>query len=150
MSFEMAPAAATEPAAEPTKDERLLAMLAHLLALFGGGFMAPLVILIVKRDSKFVAFHAIQALLICIAWVGVLIMAFLGTVGAAIAHAPHPASRAHPAAPPSEMLFLFPILFLGFAGWVVTAIVLAARANAGHWSAVPGFGWLARKLANQV
>ncbi len=45
----------------PTQDERTFAMLAHLLACFGGGFIAPLIILLSKKDSRFVKFHAIQA-----------------------------------------------------------------------------------------
>jgi uncharacterized membrane protein len=135
---------------EPTKDEKLLAMLAHLLAFFGGGFIAPIVILAVKRDSKFVAFHAIQALLITCAWIGVFMVTFFGTVSLAILRAPHPALGAHPARPPAEIFLMFPIFFLGFGGWMVTAVVLALRANDGRWSAVPGIGWLARRLADLV
>src|SRR5579859_7409800 len=88
---------------EPTKDEKLLAMLAHLLAFFGGGFIAPIVILAVKRDSKFVSFHAIQALLISFAWMGVFMTTFFGTVGLAFMRAPHPALAAHQARPPAEI-----------------------------------------------
>ena len=46
----------------PTDDERTSAMLAHILQIFGN-FFAPLVILIVKRRSYYVRFHALQALL---------------------------------------------------------------------------------------
>src|SRR3954466_146975 len=46
----------------PTHDERSIAMLAHVLSAFSG-FIGPLVIYLVKRrDSRFVAFHALQAL----------------------------------------------------------------------------------------
>ncbi len=51
-----------------TDEERLWAMLAHLLALLGyvvwfGAYVAPLVIYIVYKDkSQFVAFHALQSL----------------------------------------------------------------------------------------
>jgi hypothetical protein len=38
---------------EPTADEKTLAMLAHALQLISG-FIAPLIILLVKRESKFV------------------------------------------------------------------------------------------------
>jgi enoyl reductase-like protein len=41
---------------------------------------------------------------------------------------------------------IFPIFFLGMLGWVVSSIVLGVRANAGHWSALPGFGRLTVKL----
>ena len=46
----------------PSKDECTSAMLAHILQVFGN-FFAPLVIFIVKRDSYYVRFHALQALL---------------------------------------------------------------------------------------
>jgi uncharacterized membrane protein len=126
MSLDVTPTP-SGPASEPTENEKLLAMLAHLLAFFCGGFIAPLVILAVKRDSKFVAFHAMQALLISIAWIGVLTVTFFGTVG----------------------VTTVPLLF-GFAGWMVTTVVLAVRAKGGHGSALPGFGWLARRLADMV
>ncbi|MDW8027037.1 MAG: DUF4870 domain-containing protein [Armatimonadota bacterium] len=51
-----------------TDEERLWAMLAHLLALLGyviwlGAYVAPLVIYLVYKDkSQFVAFHALQSL----------------------------------------------------------------------------------------
>lgn len=51
-----------------TDEERLWAMLAHLLALLGyvvwfGAYVAPLVIYLVYKDkSPFVAFHALQSL----------------------------------------------------------------------------------------
>lgn len=51
-----------------TEEERLWAMLSHLLALLGyivwfGAYVAPLVIYLVYKDkSKFVAFHALQSL----------------------------------------------------------------------------------------
>ncbi len=49
-------------------EERLWAMLAHLLALLGyvvwvGAYVAPLVVYLVYKDkSRFVAFHALQSL----------------------------------------------------------------------------------------
>ncbi|MGA9509258.1 MAG: DUF4870 domain-containing protein [Candidatus Sulfotelmatobacter sp.] len=40
-----------------------MATLAHVLQLVGG-WIAPLVIFLVKRNSRFVSFHALQALLL--------------------------------------------------------------------------------------
>lgn len=54
--------------ANVTDEERLWAMLGHLLALLGyvvwvGAYIAPLVIYLVYKDkSRFVAFHALQSL----------------------------------------------------------------------------------------
>src|SRR5579871_2388457 len=46
----------------PTKDECTMAMLAHLLQVFSS-FIGPLVIFLVKQDSRFVKYHAIQCLI---------------------------------------------------------------------------------------
>ncbi len=43
----------------PTQDERTMGTLAHVLQLVGG-WIAPLVIFLVKRNSRFVSFHALQ------------------------------------------------------------------------------------------
>src|SRR6202167_2577972 len=44
-----------------TQDERTMAVLAHALQLIGG-WIAPLVIFFVKRQSRFVSFHSLQVL----------------------------------------------------------------------------------------
>ena len=123
-------------------------MLAHILSFVGGGFVAPLVILLVKRKSTFVKFHALQALLINLAVFGLLFggvfVAMFVTLTKAVA--PGIAAGAHPHAPPVALLLIFPIFALGMGTWVVASIVLGVRANAGHWSALPGFGRLTRKL----
>ncbi|HET7442746.1 MAG TPA: DUF4870 domain-containing protein, partial [Terriglobales bacterium] len=50
-------------ALEPSQDERTFAVLAHVLQVVAW-WIAPLVIFIMKRDSKFTSFHALQALLL--------------------------------------------------------------------------------------
>jgi uncharacterized membrane protein len=71
---------------EPTSDEKTLAVLAHTLQLING-FIAPLTILLVKLDSKFVRFHALQVLFLHIAYVvlffGSLVMFFIGLLASA-------------------------------------------------------------------
>lgn len=58
-----------------THDERTMAMLAHVLSIFAG-FVAPLVIYFVKRrESRFVAFHALQAIF----WHLTMMIAMFGT-----------------------------------------------------------------------
>ena len=71
---------------EPTQDERTMAMLAHLLQLFTG-FLGPLVIYFVRRESRFVAFHSLQAvfwqlLLALFFFVGIILMIFTMVAGA--------------------------------------------------------------------
>ena len=46
---------------EPTQDERTMATLAHVLQMVGG-FLAPLIIFFIRRESRFVSFHALQVL----------------------------------------------------------------------------------------
>lgn len=66
-----------------TDEERLWAMLLHLLALLGwivwlGAFIAPLVVYLVYRDkSKFVAFHALQSLFFQLALFGCMVVCIL-------------------------------------------------------------------------
>ena len=54
-----------EPVVTPepgvTQDEKTMAVLAHALGFFTG-FLGPLIIYLVKKDSRFVAFHSLQAL----------------------------------------------------------------------------------------
>ncbi len=60
----------------PTPDERTFAMLAHILQLFSG-FIGPLIIYLVKRASRIVTFHAIQALI----WQGIyFVVSMVGLV----------------------------------------------------------------------
>jgi uncharacterized Tic20 family protein len=76
----------------PTQDEKTMALLAHILT-FVAGFIAPLVIYLVKRDeSKFVSDHAKESLnfqislciyffisfLLIFVLVGILLMIALG------------------------------------------------------------------------
>jgi uncharacterized Tic20 family protein len=54
----------------PTQDEKMTAMLAHLLPIFVP-ILGPLVIYFSRRGSRFVAFHALQAALLqCVLIVG--------------------------------------------------------------------------------
>ena len=135
--------------ASPSHDERLLAMLAHVLSCFGGGFVAPLVILLSKRDSRFVRFHAMQALLISLVVFGGMFGGFFIMMFAVMAkevmRTPG-AVPAHPGPPPPAFFLMFPLFFFGMGGWVVASIILGVRANSGRWSALPGFGWLTRKI----
>ena len=61
----------------PSHDEKTFALLAHVLGIFSG-FIAPLVFFLVKRDSKFVSFHALQSL----AWHIIYFALFFGGMSA--------------------------------------------------------------------
>src|SRR4051794_14373543 len=114
----------TDHAAPPlvSQDERTLAMLAHALQL-PGMWIAPLVIFFVKRESLFVRFHALQALLLqatkLISMFGMMALFFI-FMFSFIAIEPH--SKFGP--PPLVFLF-FPVLWLGMFGFVILEIVLS-------------------------
>jgi uncharacterized protein len=134
----------------PTSDERTFAMLAHLLQLFGG-FIAPLVIYLVKRDSRFVAFHALQALIwqvtyfvLSMAGVVAWLLLMFGTI------ALHANSGA-PKGPPPAIFIIFPLIWLFFVGgWILTlilSVVYGIKANQGQWAKYPIIGRWAHRLA---
>jgi uncharacterized Tic20 family protein len=137
---------------EPNSDEKTMATLAHVLQLVGW-WIAPLIIYLIKRDSKFVAFQARQALL----WPGFLVILWLGTMAVwfVIFFAtvlPHQGNPAANNPPPLGF-------FLGFAGiWLmmmgimclnlVVAIYYGIKAGHGEWAAYPIIGPMARHIVD--
>jgi len=134
---------------QPTQDERTMAVLAHALQMVGA-WIAPLVILIVKRKSRFVSFHALQALLlqtaffimtmsIMLIWVAVIFSQILSRHGGE-------QSFYHLAG----FFVLFPLLRLGFTIWWVgilaIVILYSIKAGRGEWAEYPLLGALARKM----
>ena len=141
-------AAAPTPPYEPNQDERTMGTLAHLLQLVTA-WMGPLVILFVKRDSLFVKFHALQALIlqICLAafWI-VAVVIFMVTMFTTV---PRSGGTAHNALPPAVFI-VFPIFWVaGMSVWVVVlavAIVYGIKAGRGEWAGYPVIARLARHL----
>jgi uncharacterized Tic20 family protein len=134
----------------PTQDERLIALLAELLQAFTG-FVAPLIIYLVKRDSKFVAFHSLQALFWHVAY-WILTMCAMMLFFVIFIFAMIKNGQMHPtpnSAPPLTFFIMFPLLWLMFvAGWVlnlVIAIVYGIKAYQGQWAQYPIIGRLARR-----
>jgi uncharacterized membrane protein len=142
----MADATPIDPTAT-TQDERTMAVLAHVLQLVGG-WIGPLVIFLIKRQSRFVSFHALQVLflhLACVVVAAVLVAGgFISFLLAIALH--HGANNA----PPLGIFILFPLLWLGFiVTWAVTvviAIVYGIKAGRGEWAEYPVFGRLARRV----
>jgi uncharacterized Tic20 family protein len=149
------PPNATEPTPppvllpEPTRDERTLGMLAHVLQIVSW-LIAPLIIFLVRKDSRFVRYHALQAvffqLLVMLVW-GATFLALFAGFFAALAHhrgAVGPAAIAFP--------ILFFVIFWGGGAltWflnLVLGIVYGLRANNGEWAGYPGIKYLAAKVA---
>lgn len=138
---------AQAPQVETTQDERSMAVLAHVLQVVGG-WIAPLVIFLLRRQSRFVSFHALQVLflhLILVAIYGCLFVVWIAGFVAVIIHA-----HGSNSAPPLAAFVLFPLLWLAFMGvWVllvVTAVVYAIKAGRGEWAEYPVIGALARRV----
>ncbi len=134
---------------DATQDERTMATLAHVLQLVGG-WIAPLVIFFVKRNSRFVSFHALQALLLqglYFLLMMILMTAVFATMIAGIAF--HQTHEQHNSAPPA-FIYVFPFIWLGFMGWwvfiLVVAIVYGIKAGRGEWAEYPILGKFARQI----
>jgi uncharacterized membrane protein len=131
-----------------TPDERTLALLAHMLQILLW-WIAPLVIFVIKRDSKFVSFHALQALLLQIVHLLLLISGVILWLGVfVLAAATAPASGHMP--PPPELFFFMPVLWLSWMGVGVTVliagIVYGVKAGRGEWAEYPVLGAIALKI----
>jgi uncharacterized protein len=133
----------------PTSDECTMATLAHVLQLVGG-WIAPLVIFLVKRNSRFVSFHALQVLLLQALYfllVMIMMVVLFAVVFAGIAfHQP----AGHSNFPPPGFVVLFPLIWLGIMGWwvfmLVMAIVYGIKAGRGEWAEYPVLGGLTRRI----
>ncbi len=139
-----------EIAPPPTPDERTLAMLAHILQTFSW-FIGPLVIYLVKRNSRFVAFHALQALIWQAAFLALSILSmaalFVVMFSTVLTHpSPTPSGG-----PPPGLFIVFPFIWLlmmgGWVGGLILGIVYGIKANQGEWAGYPIIGRWARRLA---
>lgn len=129
----------------PTEDEKSLAMLSYILSIFSG-WLAPLIIWLIKRESKFVAFHALQTLF----WHGIYLvitmmgmMLFFITMFASIAGS---AGRHGPAGPPVFFFLMFPLFWGGWLVNLIVGIVFAIKAKNGEWTRLPLVGNWARRV----
>src|SRR5262249_15877830 len=95
-----------------TQDDRTMAGPGHALQL-GGGLLGALVIFIIKRERRFVAFHALQALLLQVGyvllWVVGMVVWFAVIFGTI---ARTGGSTAPSNAPPPFIFAFFPLLWL--------------------------------------
>lgn len=137
----------------PTPDERTMAVLAHVLQLIGG-WIAPLVIFFVKRQSRFITFHALQVLLFegaCLFLTMFVMAGFFLTIALGISFGGWTSQHGPSAAPPLFFLF-FGVFWLGFVVlWLVKlllAIVYGVKAGRGEWAEYPILGRLARRILN--
>jgi uncharacterized membrane protein len=107
-----------------TQDDKTMGMLGHLLGFFTK-FVGPLVIYLIKRDSKFVSFHSLQQLFFQIAvMIGYGVAFVLTFVGIG--------------------LLLYPIVFLIDVAVVAMGCIKAFN---GEWWEIPVLGPIARRSA---
>jgi uncharacterized protein len=131
----MNPPVANLPLPVPSPDDRSNALLMHILAIFSG-FLVPLLFFIVKRDSPFVKFHSLQAL---IWYVTYMVIFVVGMLIAFSTMFPPPEKGLRW---PSSGIFGFVWLW-GMLGWVVNVIlgiVHGIKANQGQWACYPLIG----------
>jgi uncharacterized Tic20 family protein len=135
--------------APPSQNERAIAMLAHVLQIFTW-FVGPLIIYLVKRDSRFVAFHALQALMLQgICFVGGILMTIgwfaVPIAGTALEGGPGKSSNGPPVVV-IVFLALFGLLSIGMMLlMLVVSIVYGIKAANGEWAEYPLIGRLARR-----
>ena len=138
-------------ALEPTPDEKTMAIFAHVFQLFGG-WIAPLIIFLVKRQSRFVSFHALQALLLQIVHLVVIVVVMMiwvtvifGTLFSAMGHGPPGKVE-----PPIAFFVALPLFWVALmADWIVillVAIIYGIKASRGEWAEYPAIGRYARKI----
>jgi len=106
-----------------SQDDKTMAMLAYLLGIFTG-FLGPLLLWVIKKDqSKFVGYHALQALLLhAVVSIGYLVSSF-----------------------PMVVLIgfvTFPVF--GLLG-LIFSIIAGLAANRGEWYEIPLIGPIARQ-----
>lgn len=139
------PPIAVNPA--PTPDERTMAMLAELLQMFSW-LIGPLIIYFVKRDSKFVRFHALQAVLWQVTLTAAYILLFAVLIAGIVAGTAHGGS-ANPNSPFPVLVMVLLYAFMGLM-WLVTLIItiyFAVKAQSGEWARYPVIGRLAKRMA---
>jgi uncharacterized membrane protein len=126
-----------------------MATLAHALQIIGS-WIAPLIIFLVNRKSRFVSFHALQALLLQILHVILILVFMVGWIflivfGVFLHAGDRPAPQ-----PPFAVFLIFPFLWLFLAAGgiaiLVIAILYSIKAGRGEWAEYPVLGKLARRL----
>lgn len=137
-------------ASAPTQDERTMATLAHVLQIVAW-WIAPLIIYLIRRESKFVSFHAMQALLwqivFIVLWMGAIIVWVIVVFATVLPYA----NKTTPAgAPPIAFFVVFPMLWVLFMGMFVLnltlGIVYGIKAGHGEWAAYPVIGRWAHRI----
>ncbi|MFN3653260.1 MAG: DUF4870 domain-containing protein [Armatimonadota bacterium] len=104
------------------QEEKTLAMLAHLLGIFTG-FIGPLILYVVRRDSRFIAFHALQSVLFQL---GLIVALFVSALLVLVLIG----------------MVLFPAVAIG---GLIYAVIAAVKSYQGEWFSYWLVGPIARR-----
>lgn len=139
---------------ELSQDEKAYAGLAHAL-MISTWWIGPLIIFLVKRQSRFVSFHALQALIWQIIFTASYIFSFLlvfTVMFKTVLTMPRGAT-AGPNQFPIALFIAFPILWLiimcGLVISMTLGIMYCLRAMRGQWSGYPVIGNWARRILGE-
>jgi uncharacterized protein len=132
-----------------TPDETTFAALAQILQT-STWWIGPLIIYFIKRESKFVSFHAMQALL----WQIALVIIFVGGMLAwmIVIFAFVMPQQGHVPEDQFPWAIFVPFMFLYFGMFVVMilnfvlAILFGIKAGRGQWAEYPLLGRWARRI----
>ncbi|HTS34381.1 MAG TPA: DUF4870 domain-containing protein [Candidatus Solibacter sp.] len=133
--------------AATTSDERSMAVLSHALQVVGG-WIPPLIIFFVKRQSRFVSFHSLQVLFLELAYLAVTMFTMTFWIAGVllIVSRTHENSNGIPAA----LFLFFPIFWLVWMFvWIskiVVAVIYSIKAGRGEWAEIPVVGGWARSV----
>jgi len=136
---------------ELTQDEKAYAGLAHALML-STWWIAPLIIYFMKKESPFVRFHAMQALLwqiiFSVLYFAGMAVFFMVAIVSTLSGQGKPADPSHF---PVALFVAMPLVWLlamgGFAVSMTLAIMYCLKAMRGQWAEYPVIGKWARRIA---
>lgn len=135
---------------ELTSDEKLMAMLSHLSILFGG-IILPIILWAVQKDkSRFVRYHALQAIFFHIAYVSILVIVIVALVvifmifgiglGAMSPKGGHSGNEAFPVIMIILMVVFYGGIFISVFGAMAYEIFLAIKSYKGSYIKIPIIG----------
>ena len=136
---------------ELAADEKAYAGLAHAL-MMSTWWVGPLIIYFAKKDSRFVRFHAMQALLWQIIFSALHFLVFgaffavvMTSIIASEGKPPNP--NQFPAVIFLTMPFIWLVVMGGFAITMTLGIMFSLRAMRGQWAGYPVIGNWAMRIA---
>jgi uncharacterized membrane protein len=137
------------PMVELTQDEKAYAGLAHAL-MMSTWWIGPLVIYLMKKESRFVMFHVLQALfwqiIFTVLYIGVMAGFMVFAITVAVSQQQDSSANSHF---PIALFIFMPIFWLFIMALMAVTLTLGImyclRAMRGEWAGYPVIGRWARK-----